>query len=115
MCHVLIIEDDALAAMEIRETVAHAGAASFDFADTEQEAIARARLSRPAVIISDVMLSTGFGPDAVRGIRAELGDIPAIFITGTPELCTGCDPQMIIEKPFSPRRLASMFEAVRPS
>ena len=93
MCHVLIIEDDALAAMDIRETVQRAGATSFSFADTHRDAVECARESRPEVIISDVVLASGFGPEAVRAIHAEHGVIPAIFITGTPDQCGGCDPE----------------------
>ena len=114
MCHVLIIEDDALAAMDIRAAVARGGATSFSFADTEREAVARARESRPEVIVSDVVLSTGFGPEAVRSIHAEHGTIPVIFVTGTPEQCHGCDPEWVLEKPFSTERLTALFRAARP-
>ena len=114
MCHVLIIEDDALAAEDIRATLRRSGASSFSFADTEREALERAREKPPAVIISDVMLSRGFGPDAVRSIQAELGEVPAIFITGTPEQCRGCDPSRLLEKPFSPAQLSALFRAIAP-
>ena len=114
MCHVLIIEDDPIAAMDIRSTIARAGATSFSFVDTELEAVGSARERRPEVIVSDVVLSTGFGPEAVRSIRAEHGAIAAIFITGTPDQCHGCDPEWILEKPFSPNELTALFEAVRP-
>ena len=47
MCHVLIIEDDALAAMDIHATVTQAGATSVSFADTELDALRCARESCP--------------------------------------------------------------------
>ena len=115
MCHVLVIEDDALAAEDIRSTLSRAGASSFSFADTEREALACARTTRPEVIVSDVMISTGFGPEAVKAIRHELGEIPAIFVTGTPEQCHGCDPAMILEKPFSPAQLQTLFRTLAPA
>ncbi len=114
MCHVLIIEDDPLAAMDIRATVRSAGATSFSFADTHRDAVESARETRPEVIISDVMLSSGFGPEAVRAIYAELGEIPAIFITATPEQCRGCAPDRVLEKPFSVGRLTTLFHALKP-
>lgn len=114
MCHVLVIEDDALAAEDIRGVLSHAGASSFSFADTEREALACARGQRPEVIVSDVMLSTGFGPVAVQAICAELGAIPTIFVTGTPDQCSGCDPDYVLEKPFSPHRLETLFRSVAP-
>ena len=113
MCHVLIIEDDPLAALDIRATVAVAGATSFSFADTEREALESAREHRPEVIISDVLLAAGFGPQAVSTIHAELGAIPAIFVTGTPDQCHGCPPDRILEKPFSPGELTQLFISVR--
>ena len=115
MCHVLVIEDDPFAAEDIRATLADSGASSFSFADTESDALACAREMRPEVIVSDVMLAQGLGPEAVRAIHGELGQIPTIFITGTPERCCGCDPQMIIEKPFSPARLETLFRTVAPA
>ena len=114
MCHVLIIEDDALAAMDIHATVQRAGGTSFDFADTHRDTVDCARDRRPEMIISDVLLATGFGPDAVRAIHAEHGIIPTIFITATPEQCFGCDPERILEKPFSPHELTTLFRALRP-
>ncbi len=115
MCHVLIIEDDALAAMDIRSTVQRAGATSFSFADTHRDAVESAREARPEVIISDVMLATGFGPEAVREIHREHGEIPAIFVTATPDQCRGCDPDRILEKPFSEHRLVTLFRSVKPN
>ena len=114
MCHVLVIEDDPIAAEDIRSTLKAVGASSFSFADTERQAIESARESRPVVIISDVMLSEGFGPEAVKAIHRELGVIPAIFVTGTPDQCFGCDPATILEKPFSPDRLATLFRSLAP-
>ena len=114
MCHVLIIEDDPFVAMEIHATVGQAGATSVSFADTEGDAVASARDTRPEVIISDVVLLRGYGPQAVSTIHAEHGVIPAIFITGTPEQCHGCAPDYVLEKPFSPERLAALFRTVRP-
>ena len=114
MCHVLIIEEDALAAMDIRDTLQPAGATSFSFADTHRDAVECARESRPEVIISDVMLASGFGPEAVRAIHAEHGEIPTIFVTATPEQCRGCDPERILEKPFSTRELTTLFRDLKP-
>jgi two-component system, response regulator PdtaR len=76
MCHVLIIEDDALAAMDIELTLRSAGPHTFSFADTERSAVACARAQRPDLITSDVMLSDGLGHVAVRTIHAEHGLTP---------------------------------------
>ena len=114
MCHVLIIEDDPLFAADVQLTVQEAGATSFSFADTHKHAVACARETLPGLIISDVMLAEGYGPEAVWAIHAEHGVIPVIFITGTPEHCHGCDPEHVLEKPFCPDRLTTLFQELRP-
>ena len=114
MCHVLIIEDDAIAAYDIRDTLRGEGATSFAFAATEREALDCAREARPALITSDVMLGAGSGPAAVRVILSEIGPMPVIFITATPQECADCGPYHVLEKPFSADRLAAVFRAMAP-
>ena len=114
MCHVLIIEDDMIASLDIRDTIRGAGATSFSFATTEREAVDAARESKPAVIISDIMLASGFGHLAVRAIQAEHGFVPVIFITATPDQCEGCEAYTVLDKPFSETELATSFRSVAP-
>lgn len=110
MCHVLIIEDEPMIAMSIEAALKDVGADSFDFATTEDDAVAAARRHRPDVITSDVALLTGTGPHAVRAIHAEMGGIPVIFVTATPRDCVPCDPPgSILTKPFSEPRLHEAF------
>lgn len=105
MFHALIIEDEALIAFQIADVVEQAGASSIAFAQTELEAISAAMERRPDIIVSDVMLLTGNGPDAVTIIRLRLGRIPAVFITGNPEVLAGYDHDGLMEKPFEEERL----------
>ncbi len=114
MCHVLIIEDDAIAALDVMQTLRGEGATSFSFADTEREAVRCAQEMRPAVITSDVMLASGSGPGAVYAIEAELGPLPVIFITATPDQCEPCGPHPVLEKPFGASHLAAVFRSVAP-
>ena len=69
----------------------HGNASSVDRAETEQQAIRAALANPPAVILLDVQLVEGTGPNAVWAIGARLGLCPVIFITGTPEACEPCD------------------------
>ena len=114
MCHVLIIEDDAIAAIDIRDVLKGAGATSFSFAESERAAIVCAREIRPGLITSDVMLASGSGPRAVRLIHAELGVCPVIFITATPDQCDPCDGHHVLEKPFQTNHLRDVFSRVAP-
>lgn len=112
MCHVLIIEDEPLIAMLVQEALEEAGATSFEFARTEQEAVDRALLQRPAVISADVHLIEGDGLMAVRKIRAQLGWIPVMFITGAPDECLPLDDGPVISKPLSFGSIRAAFEMI---
>jgi CheY-like chemotaxis protein len=115
LCHVLIIEDEPLIAMDLQDMLGRIGATSFDFAETEIEAVQAARLRRPDVITSDVMLREGTGPGAVECIQSEMGPLPVIFITATPDSCdSGPPPSCILCKPVGNTILSSAFRAIVP-
>ncbi|MEG3089000.1 response regulator [Sphingomonas sp. PB4P5] len=115
VCHVLIIEDEALIALDLQDILMATGASTFAFAETEQEAIDAARLQRPDVITSDVMLREGSGPKAVETILGEMGPLPVIFITATPHACITCLPPVcILSKPVSDAAVRRAFRAVTP-
>lgn len=110
MCHVLIIEDEPLVAMSLEDLLAAAGATSFDVASTEHGAVAAAKANPPAVITSDVRLIEGTGPRAVQTIHALIGDIPVIFITGTPAECDPCGPPgIVLGKPLDEVAITDAF------
>lgn len=99
--HILIIEDEALVAMDIQMFLEELGAASCALAATEDEALSLALDRRPDFIASDVMLERGTGPAAVKAIRSRIGDVPVVYITGNPELATAADPgRPVITKPI---------------
>ena len=115
MCHVLIIEDGPLIAMDLQDMLGRMGATSFAFAETQSEAIDAARMRRPDVITSDVMLREGTGPKAVECIQSEMGPLPVIFITATPGSCIPCPPPAcILCKPVGNTTLNAAFQAVAP-
>ena len=91
MCHVLVIEDEPLIAMHVADIAGMRGT-STELAEFKEAALIAARHMMPAVIVSDVDLKQGGrGPIAVATIRNELGPVPVIFVTGTPEDCEPCD------------------------
>lgn len=115
MCHVLIIEDEALIAYDIQDLVEANGATSVFIAETQHEAVAAARNARPDIIMSDVTLREGTGPRAVETIRSEMGDLPVIFITASPESCVPCNPPArVMGKPLRHEAVASLFRAMVP-
>lgn len=115
MCHVLIIEDEVLIAMHLETCLSEQGATSFAFATTEEDAVAEARRQPPEMIMSDVKLRIGTGPRAVEVILAELGPIPVIFLTGTPEACQPCEPpSRILNKPLHEPTIVQHFRELAP-
>ena len=115
MCHVLIIEDEAIVAMDVQGLLAAIGATSFSFAMTQDEAVREARRHPPALITSDVKLAKGTGPRAVEQIQRELGDIPVIFITATPEDCEPCEPPArVLRKPMHEPSITQAFLEMAP-
>ena len=115
MCHVLIIEDEPLLAFDLQDMLSAVGATSFAFAETEEEAVTEARARRPDVITSDVMLREGTGPRAVALILGEIGPVPVIFITGSPDQCAPCDPPArVLAKPVADEMVCAAFREVAP-
>jgi CheY-like chemotaxis protein len=115
VCHVLIIEDEPLVAMNIEMMLSEIGATSFSFAVTEDEAVTAARDHPPHLITSDVRLGQGHGPAAVRRIQHELGPMPVIFITASPDDCDADDPlATVLVKPVSSEAVTAAFHRLVP-
>ncbi len=113
ICHVLIIENETLIAMDIQGLLRDAGATSFAFARTEADAIEQAQACCPLMITSDVRLTSGTGPAAVRIIRDRLGMIPVLFISATPDACEPREPaDAVFTKPFDHAAIAAAFRRI---
>jgi CheY-like chemotaxis protein len=110
VCHVLIIEDEALIALDLEDLLEAAGALTFSFAESQDTAIGAAMANRPDMIIADVSLVEGTGPLAVEAIRGAYGPIPVIFITATPEACSPCPPPAeVFRKPLNRPAIGEAF------
>jgi len=115
MCHVLIIEDHPMIAMLIQDVLEEEGATSFAFAATQRDAVALAIQHPPAMSTSDVNLLEGTGPAAVQQIYQQLGEVPVIFITATPDICTPCSPPgVVLVKPVNVQQVATAFRRLAP-
>ena len=113
MCHVLIIEDEPLIALDLEEILSGLGATSFDVADSEQQAVDAANCRKPAIITADVMLKIGRGPGAVDSIIARYGLIPVIYITGNPERCLGGETVRVLRKPVNEVAITRAYHSLR--
>lgn len=108
---IMIIEDEAIIAMDIRAIVEDMGHDVTGIARTRDEAVKLARRDPPEMILADIQLADkSSGIDAVNHILKELGDRPIVFITAFPErLLTGerPEPAFLITKPYSEEQVQS--------
>lgn len=80
------------------------------------EAIDMARRNRPDLVIADLMLGDCTGLDVIDSLRNDIGDIPAIVITGVgdPEVLTEASryrPVELMTKPLDLDRLREIIRA----
>ena len=108
---VLVIEDEAIIAMDIEAIVTEMGHSVVGNARTRDAAVEMARAETPDLILADIQLAdNSSGIDAVNDIMQGLPDVPVIFITAFPErLLTGerPEPAFLITKPYSEDQLRS--------
>lgn len=101
---VLIIEDEAVIAMDLGDIVQSQGHQIAATATTARQAVDAAKRERPDLVLADIQLADGSsGIDAVNAILSEF-TVPVIFITAFPErLLTGerPEPTFLITKPYS--------------
>lgn len=101
---VLIIEDEAIIALDLENLVNELGHRVVGIATTKDDAVRMAHQRRPQLVLTDIKLADGSsGVDAAMAILKEM-DVPVVFITAYPEfLLTGQRPEPIylVTKPFS--------------
>jgi two-component system, response regulator PdtaR len=114
----LIVEDEAVVAMNMEAALTDAGFEVVGTVDTETDAVAAALQLRPDVIIMDITLREGDGIRAARIIEERL-KTHIVFVSGNsdPKTLAGAHaikPAGFIRKPFVTERFASLvLDAVR--
>ena len=102
---VLVIEDEAIIALDVADIVRNAGHEVVGIAATEKAAVELARKHSPHLVLADIQLrGADSGISAVNQIMGSMS-VPVIFVTGFPErLLTGkrIEPAFVISKPFDP-------------
>ncbi|MFP7571168.1 response regulator [Marivita sp. S2033] len=108
---VMIIEDEAIIAMDLEAIVSDMGHAVTGIARTADAAVKLYQTEKPHLIMSDIQLADdSSGIDAVNAIVAKDPDMPVIFITAFPErLLTGegPEPAFLIAKPYTEEQVRS--------
>jgi len=108
---VMVIEDEPLIAMDIRNIVEDLGHSVTGVARTLREAVGLGEHARPDLILADIQLAdNSSGIDAVNVLLSRIGAIPVVFITAFPDrLLTGekPEPAFLITKPFTAEQVRS--------
>src|SRR4029079_10780175 len=102
---ILVIEDEAVIALDIAKIVRNAGHQVIGIAATEKAAVDLAKKHSPHLVLADIQLKgSDSGIAAVRDIMKTI-QVPVIFVTGFPERLltgSGLEPAFVITKPFDP-------------
>jgi CheY-like chemotaxis protein len=100
MLRVLVVEDDAIIASLLAETVEGLGHSVCAIATTQDEAVAQALTCQPDLMIVDASLTEGSGVAAVDTIL-QMRFVPYLFVTGNGRQVRALHPEaVILEKPF---------------
>jgi CheY-like chemotaxis protein len=111
--HALIIEDEPLLALDVVDALERLGYDTWEIAVSERQAIARAGVRSPDLVVADVRLSEGSGLDAVESIRRH-SDVPVVFATANvAEVRRRFDQAIAVEKPFSHDELKGAVQRAR--
>ena len=114
-CNVLVIEDEAVIAMDLEEKLRKFGYKVVGQGTTGEEAVEQACEKRPDLILMDIRLGGGMdGIDAARTIRRTL-DVPVVYLTAlsddaTVERAKLTEPLAYIMKPIEERELRVILE-----
>lgn len=112
---VLIVEDETIVALDLRERLRCLGYEPCGIADSPDKAFALARDTQPQLVLMDIMLKgDGDGVSAAARIRAAM-DVPIIFVTAfsdeeTLERVKATSPYGYIVKPYHERELRIAIE-----
>jgi two-component system, response regulator PdtaR len=113
---ILIVEDDAVIALDMHEMLLRMGHEVTGVARDEAGAVKISQATAPALALVDFYLASGKGSgDLTQKLRAEW-NTPTLFISGSPEACRdvarldgvlGC-----LSKPFTEEELAAAISIV---
>jgi CheY-like chemotaxis protein/DNA-directed RNA polymerase specialized sigma24 family protein len=108
---VLIIEDEPMIALDLKDIMTSLGHRVTAIARTHREALEAIGEGKVGLVLADIQLADGSsGIEAVNDILNTIG-VPIVFITAFPErLLTGerPEPTFLITKPFQPENIKAI-------
>jgi CheY-like chemotaxis protein len=108
---VLIIEDQALVALDFGDLVTRMGHRVIGIAASHRDAVRLARKKPPGLVLADLKLADGSsGLDAVNEMLGSFA-VPVIFVTGYPEKLRDAQPRAshLLAKPIDPAALEAII------
>ena len=112
---IMIVEDEGVVALQIRESLESMGYAVPLVALTGEEAVDKLLETEPDLVLMDIKLTGALnGIEAARKIRGRL-DVPVVYLTAfsdeeTLALAQGTDPYGYVLKPFEEKSLHAIIE-----
>ena len=108
---VAVVENDRLAREALCAWLREAGARVADGSNLAQlQQVLRTDGETPDFMVADFRLPQGTGVQAIEAVRAEYGALPALIISGEPDITGRELPIPVLQKPVTPERL---LEALR--
>ncbi|NYZ17390.1 response regulator [Azospirillum sp. RWY-5-1] len=114
--HVLVAEDEPLAAEALAEVLVEGGY-RVTVARDGLQALACIAAERPDVLIADLRMPGLSGTELVRGARLARATLPIVIVTGNPEIWNeATEPEeregvTLLEKPVNPYRVLEAVAA----
>lgn len=109
---VLVIEDEDAMRKFVIEALRHLGFPALAGTNVEEALAAVARTPTLRLVLSDVCLERGTGPELVRTVLRTRPDLKVIFMSGGFEGVAFRRTDPILSKPFDLVRLRSVIESV---
>jgi CheY-like chemotaxis protein len=110
---IAVVENDRLAREALCAWLLDAGARVAQGASLPQlwEVLRNAQAA-PDFMLADFRLGEGTGVEAIEAVRAAYGPVPALIISGEPDIAERQLPYPVLQKPITPERL---LQALRPA
>jgi CheY-like chemotaxis protein len=114
-CVLAVVEDDRVAREALCEWLEESGACVAQGASVRQvQDCLRAWGRPPDCVLADFRLGRSDGLEAIAALRREYGPIPALLISGEPNLAAKGLPVPVLEKPVTPERLLEALKGAIP-
>jgi signal transduction histidine kinase len=65
----------------------------------------------PDILLADYRLAEGTGVEAVEAVRSRFGPVPAVIVSGEPDIRERGLPLAVLQKPVAPERLLEAMQA----